>query len=211
MPQTRLLIVRHGDSHHAQRRIVGGANGDAGLTDLGREQAARLRDRLVAELPPDTVFYASVLPRAIETAAILAAPFGAEAARECGLCTWHYPPEMDGRPVEEAQAALRLPAPGIFREFEQGNESWAELVTRVGRALTTLVYEHAGRTIVAVGHAETANASHRVFGNQPLLWDDSARVPPTSVTEWITDGDPGAFPPPPWTLARSKDAAHLDS
>ena len=45
MPTT-LVLVRHGESQCGVDGVPGGHRGCTGLTDLGRDQAARLRDRL---------------------------------------------------------------------------------------------------------------------------------------------------------------------
>ena len=74
MDGTRIVMVRHGESLAQARRIVGGHQGCEGLSTTGRLQVEALRDRWKArdELGGDVVLYASVMPRAIETAEILA-------------------------------------------------------------------------------------------------------------------------------------------
>ncbi len=73
-PDTRLVLIRHGESDAQAEGYVSGHDACKGLSDLGRTQAAALRDRLAAtgELGPVDVVYTSILERAIETAAILA-------------------------------------------------------------------------------------------------------------------------------------------
>ncbi len=50
MEPTNLYLIRHGEAHVNVNPggPIGGMKGDAGLTDLGRKQAERLRDRLAA-------------------------------------------------------------------------------------------------------------------------------------------------------------------
>jgi len=43
---TRLVFVRHGESNTTVARVIGGHRTCSGLSDLGRLQAERLRDRL---------------------------------------------------------------------------------------------------------------------------------------------------------------------
>ena len=62
---THLYLIRHGEAVGAVQRRVADAIPDAGLTPLGRSQAARLRDRLASthEIAAD-VLIASTFERA---------------------------------------------------------------------------------------------------------------------------------------------------
>ena len=77
----RLILVRHGEAHAGFHGPIAGRTGCAGLTAHGRRQAEALRDhlersgRLVAD-----VLLASVLPRAIETAEIIASAWHPDCA-----------------------------------------------------------------------------------------------------------------------------------
>ncbi len=101
---TRIVLVRHGEAVCNVSGVCGGPVGCTGLTDRGRAQVAVLRDRLTetGELAGTDVLYSSVLPRAVETARILApalaGPDGAgsgEPVQECGFCELH-PGDADG-------------------------------------------------------------------------------------------------------------------
>ncbi len=74
---TKLCLIRHGQAVVNVKPIIGGMRGDTGLTALGIEQVERLRDRLIAtrELKADVVLSSS-MPRARQTAEILAPAFG---------------------------------------------------------------------------------------------------------------------------------------
>ena len=88
--------------------IVGGHEGCRGLSDRGRRQVEALRDRLVAtgELRADAL-YASVLPRAIQTAEILAPALGGlDVRQDCDLCE-HHPGEGDGLTWAEFEERYR--------------------------------------------------------------------------------------------------------
>jgi probable phosphoglycerate mutase len=208
---TRLMLIRHGASHHKVDGVVGGPRGCRGLTDTGRRQAAGLGQRLVRELQErPAAIYCSVLPRAIETAEIVAAALGqSEILQDCGLCTWHAPAHADGKPWAEYRRESSLAGGGVYRPFEQGNESWSELVGRTGRALEQIAARHAHATVVVVTHAETVASSLIVFGNLPLAPGFDLDIAPASITEWATEGDPDAWPRPRWTLVRLNDSAHV--
>ncbi len=208
---TRLILIRHGASHHKEEGVVGGVQGCRGLTAAGRHQAEALAHRLARDLSrPPAAVYCSVIPRAIETAEIIGAAWeNLTVVHDCGLCTWHTPAQADGKLWAEYERDSGLVGGGVFRPFQQGNESWSELVGRTGRTLEQIAARHRHETVLVVAHAETMNASFILFGGVPLLIGFDTQVAPTSITEWFTEGDPDAWPRPRWTLARFNDSAHL--
>jgi len=186
---------------------VGGPHGCRGLTDVGHQQAHRLADRLGKDLADDgpVAVYSSVLRRAVETAQHVATALGVNPVADCGLCAWHTPAYADGMPVRQFQAVHAAEAGGVFRPFEEGNESWAELVVRVSRAIMDIAYRHGGGTVVLVGHTETVEGSFHALAAQPLFRAFDMAVAPASITEWTTDDDPAGWPPARWTLRRFSD------
>jgi hypothetical protein len=58
-----------------------------------------------------------------------------------------WPPDCcsyaDGMPVAEYHRRHALPGGGVFRPFQEGNESWAELVVRTSRAIIDIADRHA--------------------------------------------------------------------
>ena len=202
---TRLLFVRHGESAHSLEGTVGGPRGDRGLTERGHDQARSLAGRLAADVGPAAAVYSSVLRRAVETAAPIAAAVGTSPVADCGLCTWHVPAYADGLPTARFQAEHAVAGGGVFRPFEEGSETWAELIARVGRATMDIAHRHRGGTVVLVGHSETVEAAFHVLGGQPLYRAFDLSVAPASVTEWSTDDDPTGWPPARWTLHRFND------
>src|SRR5688572_4220205 len=163
--QTRLLLVRHGDSAHKRDGVIGGPRGCRGLTEIGHEQAHRLAERIG---PGIAAVYSSVLPRAVRTAEPLAAQAGLPVAQDCGLCSWHTPSDVDGQRWAHYQRDHGMSGGGVFRPFERGNESWAELVTRTSRSILEIAQRHRDQTVVIVGHAETVNAAFCTLGQLPL-------------------------------------------
>ncbi|WP_328476209.1 histidine phosphatase family protein [Actinoplanes sp. NBC_00393] len=200
--RTRVVVVRHGESVHSVEGVVGGVRGCRGLTETGHRQARAVAERLAGELAGPVAVYSSVLRRAVETARPIAAAFGTESVEDCGLCTWHMPDYADGMPVARFQSEHRAEGGGLYRPFEEGNESWAEVMVRLGRTITGIAQRHRGGTAVLVGHSETVGGSFHALGGQPLFPAFDLEVAPASVTEWVTDGDPAAWPPARWALRR---------
>jgi broad specificity phosphatase PhoE len=204
----RLVLVRHGDAYAGFQGVIGGPLGCTGLTDRGREQAAALRDYLAASgrVRAD-VLLSSVIPRAIETAEIIAPGLGIETfGRECDLCEVHTG-EADG--LEWAEWGVRY---GSFdmeaepdRVFAPEGESWNSFHERVRQVLERLAQEYDGQTVVAVCHGGVVIASLRVLlGTSPA--ESGARVQPTNtgLTEWEWDPEPGR-----WTLHSFNEVSHL--
>lgn len=209
---TRLVLIRHGESEAQAGSFIGGHEGCRGLSDLGRRQVGALRKRLerTGELTGASALYASVLPRAVETAAILRPALGhLEIRQDCDLCEGH-PGEADGLSWEEwrERFAEQVVGRGPYVPWAPGGESWAEVVVRAGRALTRIAEEHANQTVVVACHGGIVEASLRAFMHIPLEPQWRAVITNASITEWVFDEEPGAHSHS-WKLVRFNDAAHL--
>lgn len=169
-----------------------------------------MADRLAGEptAAGAAAVYSSVLRRAVETAQPIAAALGAGLVKDCRLCTWHSPAYADGLPAGRFQTDHAVAGGGVFRPFEQDNETWAELVVRTSKAIMDIAHAHHGATVVLVGHSETVNSSFHALGAQPLYRAFDLAVAPASITEWATEDDPTGWPPARWTLYRFSDAGH---
>ena len=170
-----------------------------------------MRDRLAGQRWEAATVYSSPLPRALQTAEIATRDLKlSPVVPDTGLISWAIPAEADGMNTREFQTRYATPG-GVFHPFESVSESWASLVTRASRTLLTLARRHVGQTTLVFTHAEVVKASFVAFGNLPLLPPFELEIGPTSVTEWRTDHDPAAWPPPvlAWTLARFGDGGHL--
>lgn len=216
MEGTRIVMVRHGESMAQKRRIVGGHKGCTGLSDRGRVQVAALRDRLTrtAEMGDDVVLYASLMPRAIETAEILAPALGdPPILRECDLCE-HHPGEGDGLTWDEFEA--RYPNPDgpwdpDYRRVPE-SETWNEMKARIGRAIDSLVARHQGRTVVIATHGgPIVHAMIRFLCLDPSTQEKRAWMGAenTSITEFRHAVNPYQRTTLDWELARFNDHAHL--
>jgi probable phosphoglycerate mutase len=210
--QTRIVLIRHGQSRATVDQIAGGIRGCRGLTDLGVRQVEALRDRLAAtdELGLVTAILSSTLPRAEETAAVLAPALGGlTIVSDPELCEID-PGEGDGLSWEEWGERFggfdSLAEP--YRPLAPGGESFAEFQVRIGRALSRVAQEHAGGVVVVACHGGVIDGSLR-FG-LGLAWTASARTiaepANTSITEWTCAGDPLH-----WCLVRYNDVAHLSA
>ena len=210
-PLTRLVLVRHGESQAQVDRIVGGPTGCKGLSDLGVRQVEALRRRWEQVGFRADALYSSTLPRAVETAEILAPVLGLTGKPDDELCEWR-PGECDGIAWEEYVETYNVDVRAHpYTPLSPGGESLAEFLTRAGACLHRLVREHAGDTIVAACHGGIVEASIRAFMALPTQTTRSfdLHTENTSVTEWEATGGPDQ--PLRWRLLRFGDAAHLES
>ncbi len=206
--ETRVFVVRHGESQAQATHILSGHDTCTGLTDLGRAQVGALTARLVrtGELGTVDAVYTSVLPRARETAAILAPALGGLGAQaECEWCEIHAG-VAEGMDFDEMRAKY-LPGARYAGPYDRPipeGESWADLYTRVGTRLQRAAAEHEGETVVVAGHGGTIGASFVAFGHLPMpqATDIVHNVHNASITEWVGTGGR-------WRLVRFNDAAHL--
>jgi probable phosphoglycerate mutase len=208
-PGSRLVIVRHGEAAGAVENIVAGHMSCKGLTDRGRRQVEALANRILLthELDGAAALYSSILPRAIETAEILAPALGGLAVRStCDLCE-HHVGDADGMTWSAYEARYGRTT-DLFadpeREFAPGGESWAGFLDRAEAALYEVLARHPSQLVVVAGHGGIVRASMVRFLD---LADHGAalRAPPdnSSMTEWTWTGTR-------WWLGRFNDAAHLD-
>ena len=206
---TRLILIRHGESVAQVEGFLSGHDTCRGLSDLGRRQAQALHDRLArtGEIQAD-VLLTSILPRAIETASIIAPAIGGhEPVQDCGLCEIHA---GDAEGLTWGEFAERFPGYswGPDKAHAPGAESWNDFGERVAKSLTRYAEEHADRTIVAAVHGGVVEQSFNAFlGRDAAV--PVAHLINTSITEWWFTASPFRGGDPSWHLVRFNDAAHL--
>jgi probable phosphoglycerate mutase len=211
---TRLVLVRHGEAQAHVDGVVGGERGCSGLSDLGRRQAASLRDRLKAtgELGEVGALWASTLPRAAETAQILAPAVGdLEVCLDRDLREFD-PGEGDGLVWEDFK--VRYPMPEVWdpqRPRVPGGDSPASFRARVEAALLRLAEAHQGETVVIACHGGVIEQAFHLWGAAPTSLGVAVEVQNTGLTEFLWCEPLSWHPPGPsaWRLVRHNDAAHL--
>jgi probable phosphoglycerate mutase len=215
MEGTRIVLIRHGESRAQELGVLGGHSGCTGLSELGREQVMKLRDRLAStgELADASALYSSLMPRAIETAEILAPALGhLEVRSECDFCEGH-PGEADG--LTWAELDERYPATGDWdgdTKRAPGWETWVEMGDRVARALESLVERHAGELVVVACHGGVVVHSMLHYlgldlgGGGTRAWFAADNA---SLTEWRFASNPFNKTAIPVQLVRYNDHGHL--
>jgi 2,3-bisphosphoglycerate-dependent phosphoglycerate mutase len=194
---TVVYLIRHGEHRDGPER-EGGPLRDLGLTEEGRAQAHRLRERLAADskLAAD-VLLSSTERRALETAEIIAPAFGL-----------HVAPEI---PVDEFMAQWKQlgERQRPFHRFQPGSETGIEFTTRVHSVLHRLIREHEGRRLALMTHGGVIQAAFQYF----FGYGEAAfrRAYPAaghaSITGWRSEG--AANGGERWVLDFSNDCAHI--
>ena len=152
---TVLYLIRHGatEANLARPARLQGRRHNPPLARLGVRQAEATRDFLAVR--PIDHCYSSPLLRAVQTAAIVAAPHGVspepvDELTECDVGRWEG---LDWQAVryldaEAHQRFLDNPAEHGY----PGGESFADVHRRVAPVLDALLERHAGQSVLVVGH-----------------------------------------------------------
>jgi len=203
---TRLVLIRHGESRATVERFLGGSRTCTGLTDFGRLQVQALRDRLITGRDVTAnVLISSNFPRAMETAQILAPSLGSMPIDIDAGWGEHDPgPDLDGMSYDAYVAAFGSPT---WLDPDEvmfpGGETVGQFHTRVVRTLRETVRRHEGSTIVVTCHGGVVDAvmPHTLQMHQTGKFE--LHTLNTSITEIVhVEGSK-------WRLIRYNDAAHL--
>jgi broad specificity phosphatase PhoE len=153
--KTVLYLIRHGatEANLARPARLQGRKHNPPLARLGVRQSEATRDFLA--IRPIEHCYSSPLLRAMQTATIVAAPHGLapeplEALTECDVGRWEG---LDWQTIRylDAESYQRFHAnPASFGY--PGGESFRDVFDRVAPALDQLLRQHAGQSILVVGH-----------------------------------------------------------
>ena len=161
---TRLLLARHGETEwNRTGRFQGHA--DPPLSEIGREQAAALAERLAGN--GIRAIYTSDLLRASETAQLVATRLGLEVVEEAGLR------EIDvGSWSGLTRDEIASSDPEGFERWLGGEighdgETREQLTDRVVAAVERIAHAHAGVTVLVVSHGGAIRALRRHAAGDP--------------------------------------------
>ena len=206
---TAVYIIRHGAYDHRPSPQGTEASCDFGLSDLGQQQVRALRERLVQsqEIEADVLF-CSTLPRARQTAELIAPVLGVPPQALAEFCEWESGSEALGMDTFMAKFRALTPAERRHHRFHPGCETIAEFTTRVQDKLKELLALFEGKTLVLVVHGGVVEAAFSWFlgfGPGPFVGGFPA-AGHTSITLWrrsSTQAD--------WVQEFANDTHHLRS
>lgn len=153
--QTRLLLIRHGQSEGNAAGRFGGHSATP-LSARGKKEAAAVARSLANTKV--TAIYSSDLPRAVKTAEPLARAANLPIVQTPAFRERHVG-QMEGLTFEEA--AERHPedyAALLRRDFDHvvlGGESYRQMLDRAAEALDTALAQHRGGTVAVFTHTGT--------------------------------------------------------
>ncbi len=207
---TRLVLVRHGESVSTVTSRIGGHRTCRGLSDLGRRQALALRARWEDHPLVADVLYTSNFRRAQETAELITpALSGVPVVEDADLGEHDPGPDCDGLTFGEFTARFgERDWEDPYAESFPGGETLAAFHYRVGRALHRLVATHRGRTAVIVCHGGVVDAAFRTLLRLPISGSFQLHTLNTAITEFEFV-PPWGGGTPRWQLDRYNDSAHL--
>ena len=205
---TRLVLVRHGESKTTVARVIGGHRTCSGLSDLGRLQAERLRDRWAGndELVAG-VLISSHYARARETAEIISPAFAdlPVLVEDPGFGEHDPGPDCDGMSFDAYVERYGVDwwQGDPFGTSFPGGETVAAFQFRIGQAIRRTTDSYPDQTVVVVCHGGVIDSALRLALKSPPTGVYEIHTLNTSITEihLIKDNK--------WRLIRYNDVAHL--
>ena len=202
MTPTTTLLLRHGQTVLSVEKRFSGT-GDQPLTEVGRAQAAAAAGRLASS--GATAVVASPVRRARETAELVAAALGVEAAFEAGLRETDFG-DWEGHTFGEVgkgwpqEMAAWLADPDVA---PPGGESFTATAARVREARDRVLASYAGQTVVLVSHVTPIKTLLRFALDAPpsALYRMHLDLACLSEVQWFSDG--------PAVVRSLNDTGHL--
>lgn len=191
-------------------RVLGGEKSCTGLSDLGRQQAAALRERFETGSEPNIdALWSSTMPRALETAEIINEGLGnLPITQDADLVEWR-PGEADGILFADFRDKYgeRDLSGRRHEPISPGGEGSAEFAFRTTRGLERILAEHKGQTVALACHGGVVDVMFRYLLDLPAKGSFYLHTLNTAITEFeIYDSEAKRTPT---KLVRYNDSAHL--
>ena len=179
---TRIFLVRHGATElSAEDRFAGET--DVALSEIGRDQARRLANRLSSERV--AAVYSSPLGRTRETASILAGPHSLEVQPCDGLREISH-----GHWEGKTRAEVENEYPKEYQRWEldpfsfapSGGETGLSVTARALPALLQIVENHCDDHVIVVSHKATIRLLlSNILGFDPRKYRDRLDQSPAAL------------------------------
>jgi probable phosphoglycerate mutase len=201
---TRLVVVRHGETHwNVASRVQGHA--DSPLTAAGEAQAAAIAARLATERFDGLV--SSDLGRALATARAIAGRTGHEIVADARLRERNY-----GVAEGLTYGEIGVHYPEVFSRVRDtdpdyvvpGGESRRQLFERVRDAFESLAREHEGTRVAVVCHGGVLAALYRHVRAIPVGASRAIPIPNASYNALVFENGT-------WTVEAWADTSHLEA
>ncbi len=173
----KAVLVRHGETEYNAKGIFQGYS-PVPLSPRGRQQAARVAERLVSLRP--RVLYSSDIQRAQETAAIIGSRLGLPLRLCAGLREWHVG-NWTGKPAAAYTAHLQAIGAHAVTYVPEGGESQLQTQARIMAQMLEFASRHAGETIVCVSHGKAIDLFIRYVLGLDIMQPPAYQIANTSV------------------------------
>lgn len=181
----RVLVARHGEAMYADPSVLSDEGG--WLTDLGKDQAVHLGERLRNERV--AAVYTSRLSRAQETGVVVGDRLGLSPSTVDGVQEFAVG-SLAGKPAaapESREIFLAWIRGDLDRRWP-GAETGTEVVARFVEAVDALADRHRGETVVLVSHGGVMTlAIPNTATNTPQELTRRADIPNCGVAELEVD------------------------
>ncbi len=204
MSETRIILVRHGETMWNREGRIQGYHANSPLSDTGHAQARAVAERLAAE--GVDALYSSDSGRTLQTSEPIGAATGLAINRDTGVRERNYG-IFEGHTFAEVEKVF----PEEFEKYRardphfaiEGGESAIQFRDRIVAAFSDIARRHPGGRPVVVTHGGVIGSLYRVALELPL---DAPRVYTTknaSVNRFKFDSER-------WVLEVWGDVSHLD-
>ena len=199
----RIIFVRHGQTTwNTESRYQG--HSDTDLSEVGRQQATRVADRLACE--EIAAVYASDLRRASDTASTIADCHGLDVQtdrrlRECEFGEWEG--LTVGQIKERYSEEYRTYQVDSVTVRAPRGERLESLVERVGEAIDEIAERHPTDPVLITGHGGTVHAAICHMLGASLYSFRKIRLDNCSITTFSLDKNGH------WLLEMLNDTCHL--
>lgn len=187
--KTRLILVRHGETHKNVAKVLHGRKDDAPLNEVGKSQAEKASKALV-KMGVD-IIYSSTETRARETAEILNL-----LCKVPVICIDDFRERnwgiFEGKSWAEVAALLsKMTISDRYKFKPDCGESWQEVEKRLAGALGKILSGNEDKTVAVVTHGGTIRTLMPYLLNVPLA--ESFKYDPKHLSFTIFDYDGEKF------------------
>jgi len=187
----RVILVRHGETEKNKRGLIHPYADEELLTERGVSQILATAKRL-KDFHPDKI-YSSKGRRAQQSGELIAGELSLKLRTLQGIEERNWG-DFSGRTWEEVQKVLDKMTLGERYNYVPPNgESWREFETRLIKAITGVLEENKGTTIVVLSHGGAIRALMPYFLSMPR--DESFKHSPHVASITIFDYQNGKFSP----------------
>jgi broad specificity phosphatase PhoE len=189
--KTKLIIIRHGETHKNIANILHTTNDPDTLTETGKQQMQKVAEFLTKESISN--IYSSKEPRAIESANAIANKMNMQSTTVSGLRERNWG-DLSGKPWVEIKDMLEeMDLETRWNFLPENGESWKEFAQRLEEAMHNIVASNKGKTVAIISHGGVIRALIPILLKWPR--EESFKYEPHNGSVSIFESENGVFDP----------------